>query len=199
MSTLTLRCRCARVHGVAADASRSTGNRLVCYCDDCQLFVRFLGRPDVLDAAGGTDIYQMAPARLQITEGHAALRCVRLFEKGLYRWYTDCCRTPIANTVGPRVPFVGLIASFIEGDARSVDDALGKPLGLLYERCAIGEVPPQAIRTAQSRVIARCVRMMVGWWVTGKGSPSPFFDPRTRAPVVAPRTLGASDREALRR
>jgi len=27
------------------------------------------------------------------------------------RWYTDCCRTPIANTAaGPRFPVIGMVA-----------------------------------------------------------------------------------------
>ena len=55
---LPLRCKCGHVRGVAVDVSPSTGFRFVCYCGDCQAFARFLRRTDVLDAAGGTDIFQ---------------------------------------------------------------------------------------------------------------------------------------------
>jgi Family of unknown function (DUF6151) len=49
------------VRGVASDISPSGGLRFVCYCGDCQAFARFLDRADVLDAAGGTDIFHMPP------------------------------------------------------------------------------------------------------------------------------------------
>ena len=59
---LPLRCRCGRVRGVASEVAPSAGFRFVCYCQDCQAFARFLERPDVFDAAGGTDIFQIQPA-----------------------------------------------------------------------------------------------------------------------------------------
>jgi hypothetical protein len=103
------------MRGVASDVSPSTGLRFVCYCKDCQAFARFLERAeDVLDPAGGTDIFQMPPARIQLTAGTDALRCLRLSDNVL-RWYTDCCRTPIANTAaGPRFPLAGVIHSFMD-------------------------------------------------------------------------------------
>src|SRR5215831_20849654 len=94
---LPLRCQCGRMRGVASDVSPSTGFRVVCYCKDCQAFAHFLDRADVLDPAGGTDIFQMPPGRLKLTAGTDAMRCLRLSNKVL-RWYSDCCRTPIANT-----------------------------------------------------------------------------------------------------
>ena len=94
---LPLRCRCGRMRGVASNVSPSTGFRFVCYCEDCQAFARFLDRTDVLDPAGGTDIFHMPPGRVKLTAGTDAMRCLRLSDKVL-RWYTECCRTPIANT-----------------------------------------------------------------------------------------------------
>src|SRR5258706_16328438 len=115
-SELPLRCGCGRVRGTAHTVSPRDGLHLLCYCHDCRAFARFLGKADILDAAGGTDIFQMPPARLRFDAGSDALRCMRLSEKGILRWYTDCCRTPIGNTVGPRVPIIGVINS-IMGDA----------------------------------------------------------------------------------
>lgn len=86
---LPLRCRCGRVRGVATNISSSGGLRFICYCGDCQAFARFLDRPDVLDRAGGTDIFHMPPARVKLTAGKDALRCLRLSDKVL-RWYTAC-------------------------------------------------------------------------------------------------------------
>jgi hypothetical protein len=46
---------------------------------------------------GGTDIFHMPPGRVKLTAGTDSLRCLRLSNKVL-RWYSECCRTPIANT-----------------------------------------------------------------------------------------------------
>ena len=79
---------------------------LLLRCRQLQAFARFLERGDVLDAAGGTDIFQMPAGRVKITTGVDAVRCLRLSDKAkILRWYADCCRTPIANTAaGPRFP-----------------------------------------------------------------------------------------------
>lgn len=180
------------------DVSPATGNRVVCYCDDCQAFARFLEQPDVLDALGGTDIYQVAPARMRITAGEDALACVRLSEKGLYRWYAGCCRTPIGNTI-PRAPFVGVIHVFMDhaGDGRSRDEVLGPPVGFVHGRFAIGGQPAHAPRKATVGLVARSARLLLGWWARGLGTPSPFFDAKTRAPRVPPRVLTKDERDAL--
>lgn len=198
---LPLRCRCGKVRGVATDASPGSGNRVVCYCADCQAFAHFLQGGDVLDAAGGTDIFQMPPSRVRITEGAAELRCMRLSKKGLLRWYTDCCRTPVGNTVNGRVPFVGIIHSFMdhEADGRARDDALGKPLASIHGREAIGGVPANAHATAPLSVVLKMFGSILGWWLSGKGRPSPFFDSQTRAPRTTPRVLTTDERDALRR
>jgi hypothetical protein len=94
---LPLRCRCGRVRGIASEFAPSGGFRLVCYCKDCQGFARFLDRADVLDAAGGTDIAQMPPGRVKLTVGTDAVRSLQ-FSNKVFRWYADCCGTPIANT-----------------------------------------------------------------------------------------------------
>ena len=114
---LQLRCRCSHVRGVASEVSPSSGFRFVCYCNDCQAFARFLDRADVLDAAGGTDIFQLPPGRVKLTAGADAVCCLR-FSGKVFRWYADCCRTPIANTAAtPRFPVLGLIHSFMSDEA----------------------------------------------------------------------------------
>ena len=91
---LPLRCRCGHMRGIASKVAPSAGFRLVCYC---QAFARFLDRPDVLDAAGGTDIFQMPTGHIKLTAGTDAVRCLQLSGR-VFRWYTDCCRTPIGMT-----------------------------------------------------------------------------------------------------
>src|ERR1700730_12270315 len=142
---VALRCRCGRVHGMANEGAPHTGFRFICYCKDCQAFARFLERADVLDAAGGTDIFQMPPGRVTLTAGTDAVRCLRLRDPGVVRWYADCCRTPIANTAGPGFPVIGVIHSFMDQDFTnrlavgcSRDAVLGPPLCRIYDRSAAG-------------------------------------------------------------
>src|SRR5215471_7175400 len=124
---LPLRCRCGRVRGVASDVSPSSGFRFVCYCKDCQAFAHFLKRPDVLDPAGGTDIFQMPPGRVKLTAGTETVRCLRLSDKGVLRWYTDCCRTPIGNTAAsPRFPVVAVVHSLRNCIRRYARQAKGR-------------------------------------------------------------------------
>jgi len=196
---LPLRCRCGRMRGVASDVSSSTGFRVVCYCKDCQAFARFLERADVLDPAGGTDIFQMPPGRVKLTAGTDAMRCLRLSNKVL-RWYSDCCRTPIANTAArPHFPVIGVVHSFMDHEAhgRSRDEVLGPPLCRIYERSAVGPLPPNAPDPPSLGVFARRASRMLGWRVRGLDRPTPFFDDRTKAPRAVPRVLTRSERAAL--
>ena len=181
---------------MAREVSPKKGNRVVCYCRDCQAFARFLDRPDMIDALGGSDIYQTAAARVSITDGVSHLRAMRLSPKGLIRWYTDCCKTPVANTVGGRVPFSGLVQPIMDHATRSRDVVLGPPT-YVHGKGAIGGKPSHAHETASPRFMFRAARRLLRWLITGQASPSPFFDPKTRAPIVTPEVLTQDQRRAL--
>ena len=120
----------------------------------------------------------MPIARLKFTAGTDAVRCLHLSEK-VFRWYTDCCRTPIGNTAGPRFPVFGLIHCFVnhDTDERCCDEALGPPLSL--------------------RLIPLRMLKLLGWWMRGLGRPNPFFDAQTHAPLSAPRVFTPRERAAL--
>ena len=186
MVDIPLRCRCGRMRGVARAVSPFSGFRFICYCKHCQAFARVLDRPDVLDGAGGTDIFQMPPGRVTFTVGFETLRCLRLSGKVL-RWYADCCPTPIANTAtAPRFPVVALIHSIMEADGRSRDALLGPPLCRIYEHSAIKPLPLNAAPPPSLRVFAYRATKVVGWWMHGLARPNPFFDDRSKAPRSPP-------------
>ena len=195
---LPLRCRCGRVHGVARDVAPSAGFRFVCYCRDCQAFARFLARPDVLDAAGGTDIFQMAAGCVTLAAGADAVRCL-CFSSKVLRWYAECCGTPLANTAGPSFPMVALIHSFLDyaADGRSRAEALGPPPCRIFERSATGPLPPNAPAPPSLGLFALRASRILGWWWRGLGGPHPFFDAQTKVPLSAPRVLTPSERAAL--
>jgi hypothetical protein len=179
------------VRGVARDVSPRSGLRFVCYCQHCQGFARFLERADILDAAGGTDIFQMPPGRLRFDAGLDTLRSVILSDRGVIRWYTDCCRTPIGNTAGPRFPIIGVIHSIMDLGAhgRSRDEVLGPPLCRIFERSAVGPLPPNAPPPPSMGLFGRRATLLLSWWMRGLARPSPFFDERTGAPRAEPRVL----------
>lgn len=198
MSDVGMRCECGLVRGTASDVGPQRGNRAICYCDDCQAYAAFLGKADMVDAHGGTDIYQLAPAQLTITEGVDQLRCVRLSPKGLMRWYAGCCNTPVGNTLSPKVPFIGVPHLFMDhaGDGRSRDQLLGPPLARVQARYAKGR-PAGAHPRWPLGLLARSVRLLLLAKLTGKTRPSPFFDPKTDAPIVEPHVLPLTQRRAL--
>ena len=108
-----LQCQCGSIR--ANIDSAGTSNRIICYCTDCRAFARFLARPDVVDARGGTEIIQVAQSRVRITRGKERLAAIRLTENGMVRWYASCCRTPIGNTmINPKMGFIGLVHSCLD-------------------------------------------------------------------------------------
>jgi hypothetical protein len=121
-----------------------------------------------------------------------------LSEKGMYRWHCAECKTPVANTLSYRVPFASLFRSFMASGAtvNACDEWLGPPIGHVRRKFARGTLPhePQPLL----RIITHCGGLLGKWWLTGAGSPSPFFDTATHTPTVEPRILSSAERAALR-
>jgi hypothetical protein len=197
---LPLRCRCGDLRGVATNVSPAAGTHLICTCTDCQAYAHFLERTDVLDARGGTAIFQLTPQQVRIERGADRLACVRLTARGPLRWYASCCRTPIGNTAASaRMPFVGLVLACIDpaADARARDAALGPTRGTVFPGSAIGGVLPGESTRPPLRMILRTVGILAWAALRGKHRPSPFFDPASGQPVTAPKALSESERGAL--
>ncbi|AUX40633.1 hypothetical protein SOCE26_020340 [Sorangium cellulosum] len=194
-----LQCRCGKVHGWLRDASPSAVNRAVCYCDDCQAFAHHLGRADLLDEHGGSDIVQVAPSTVSFDRGSELAAAVRLNPKGLYRWYASCCKTPLGNMVSPRLPFIGIVAELFQKapGARPLDEVVGAPRGGILGKFAIGEPPPGSVKP-NVRLIAHVARKLLSWTLRGKGWPHPFFDRASGKPKYPVTVLSAAERDALR-
>jgi hypothetical protein len=195
-----LGCRCGAIHGWVRGISPSTVNRAICYCDDCQAFLHYIGRADLFDSKGGTDIVQLAPACVTFDQGVERIVGLRLTPKGLHRWYASCCKTPLGNTLTPAFPFIGMALEVFRGavDARARDEFFGTPRGAVFGQYAIGGVPSGANKHHQLGMIARMMRLMLGWKMSGKTWPHPFFDSTTRAPSHPLTILTPDERAALR-
>jgi hypothetical protein len=190
-----IRCRCGSLEGVLAAPQRAA--RAVCYCRDCQAYARFLGNSErTLDALGGTDIVATRPDFVQFTRGAEQLRCVSLSEKGLLRWYAQCCRTPIGNTPrDPKFPYVGLVHDCLAGSDAERDAAFGPAKTVLNVGSASGKVEPA--RLALFFGILRILRNVLSAKLGGKYRSNPFFRVDAGVPVVEPQVLSADERKAL--
>ena len=192
-----LRCQCGEVMGVVSNASPRAVNRVVCYCDDCQAFAYQLGRADLLNAQGGSDIVQVAPASLTFVKGQDRIAGVRLTSKGLFRYYTTCCNTPVGNTLSPAIPFVGILAQAFDTDGQRADQLFGAPAGAIFGKCAIGE-PPAGSTGLNLTLMLRAIAKVLGWRLTGRVWPHPFFRPNTGETIFPLTVLSNERREALR-
>jgi uncharacterized protein DUF6151 len=174
MDKLALSCKCGQVQGHASDVTPSSGTRINCYCADCQSFANWLGSDNlILDQGGGTDIYQIPIARLKITKGQENIRCLRLKRKGLYRWYTSCCNTPIGNSGGSSAPFIGLIHSFRDIGPQA-QDMTGKVLANIQTKAATGPLAPN-VSGNQYLALVRALSKVATWKLRGLNKPSPLF------------------------
>lgn len=188
-----LRCRCGALQGHVDMHGNS--NRMVCYCQDCQAFARFLGPTEgVLDAQGGCDLVQLAPHRIHIDQGAEHLAVMRLSDKGLLRWYAACCRTPVGNTMaGPGIPFTGLLVRCLDG--APLEPAFGPVRAQANTASALGQPKPRSFGMASS--LLRILALVLGSRVMGRKQHTPFFTP-SGAPVARPTVLTRAQREELR-
>jgi hypothetical protein len=190
-----LQCRCGTIKGTVEN-SRS-GNRAVCYCKDCQAFAHFLGRPgDVLDERGGSEVVQILPRLITFTAGVEALACVRLTPKGLLRWYSGCCHTPIGNTLAtPKFSYIGLVHNCLEVTGQSLDDAFGPIRAWVNSQSAKGD--PKPVSRGMGSAASWFLRTVLKARVNGDYKKTPFFHPDTGLPIVAAKVLSSEEHAAV--
>lgn len=188
-----LSCQCGALQGRVA--LKGLGNHLICHCRDCQAFARYLGRAEaVLDGQGGSEIVQVTPDRIEITQGQDHLAAMRLSPKGLVRWYAACCRTPLGNTLPSRkLPFVGLLHSCLR--LAPLEPSFGPVKARFSAESALGE--PRPVDQGKWPVIARTLRMIAACRLSGRYRRTPFFNEQD-TPVAVPEVVDAGERQRLR-
>lgn len=194
MSVINVKCSCGKIQGKTDNVNSKTGSRIVCCCRDCQSFSRYLDQDETtLDEYGGTEIFQMPVSYLEITDGNEHIACLRLSDKGLYRWYAKCCNTPIGNTLGAGAPFIGLIHNFMD-NINTREEDLGKSRGHCLTKFAKKEVP-QNIKGSPLAIL-RSIAKFIAWKLQGLNKPSNFFD-NNGNPLAAPNVLSEEARNRL--
>jgi len=195
---ISLKCKCGSVTGTALAISPTIGCHVRCTCIDCRAYMHFLQRSDLLGDDGGTELFQFAPSHYRIATGIEHFRCVQLSEKGMLRWYADCCKTPVGNTLkSAKFPFVGMPVVFMNfaASGQTVEQVLGPVLMTAFEHQATKKIERVAV-TNKIKTAARLLRVLGVGFIKGKAKPSPFFDDSGK-PIVRPRVLSAEERSAL--
>ena len=164
-------------------------NRVRCYCSDCRAFGRFFGAgSNVLDSQGGTEIVQVAQGRVHITQGLDQIDAIRLSDKGMVRWYTRCCRTPIGNTMNsPGWSFMGLIHTCLAPEG--LDQDFGSRVGAVNTGSAIGSPKPK--QRGALKAVAIFLRIVISARFNRRDS--------SGTPITTPRVLQAAEVEKLKR
>ena len=192
-----LSCHCGNVQGLIRGVTPRTCNHGVCMCDDCQLYAAFLGGEGLLDQNGGTEITQVGHNQVTIDTGLENVACVKLYRKGMHRWYARCCKTPLVNTMGPKSLFAGVVHACVKDatDGATLLQALGPIRERVQGKFGKGELPPDAQQTVSFRLILHILALLARWGVTRAYTPSVFFG--SGVPFVTPQVLSKDDRTAL--
>jgi hypothetical protein len=138
----------------------------------------------------------LLPRAVHLTAGADRLACMSMSDKGLLRWYADCCRTPFGNTPrDPRISYVGRVSSCL-GTPAALDAAFGPAKVVINTESALGPVKKTPVAMVFS--ILKIMRNVLGARFSGRYRDNPFFQAGSRIPVVDPRNLLPAERDALR-
>lgn len=185
-SHVTWRCACGAFE---AEIAPVKGTRCICYCRDCQAFLAHLGKQEIADGQGGTDLYQTMPDQVRITRGAEHLAALKLTDKGPIRWYTTCCKTPVCNTGARRaVPLASFPVHFLDAP-----QAIGPVIARVNRKGARGHIEGET--GSVGRVIVSFIGRALVALVTGRYRRTPFFDAEGR-PVAKPKRLSHEERAA---
>ena len=195
ITTHPISCTCGKIRGPLKATKPS--NRCICYCTDCQAFVRHLRAGNALNAHGGTDILQVPSSNVEFTRGAENLACLRLTEKGLLRWYSICCLTPIGNTSADwKISFVGLVHTCLDSESQSLESSFGPVTMRVNVKSAIGTDKPPAIGLLSG--ISKALAIIVKGRFGGAYKGSPFFNPQTGNPITNSKVLSANELAAAK-
>jgi hypothetical protein len=187
-----LRCRCGKLQGHVVPSTVAA--RAICYCKDCQAYARFIGAPGVADQDGGTEVIASLPQHVRFTAGLDLLACMSLSEHGLLRWYASCCNTPIGNTPRhPKLPYVGLIHSCLEGGSSTIESSFGARRIAVNTKSARNAVRSTPI--ASTFAVLRLMTSSLATRLVGAYKNNPFFTQDTGRPIRAVRVPSPIERE----
>ena len=191
---MRIQCNCGKFQAEVQDFPKANPGRLVCYCDDCQAYLNYLGRSDLMDPAGGTEIIPSYPANVKIVSGAEQVRGTRLSDQGMFRWSTACCNSPIANA-RPGTPWLGMHRNmYIAKDALALDQAFGPDKTRVLGKFATGPLPAGTPAGFNFKAMRMVLPFILKGILGGKAKNSPFVAADGKSPITAPLVLSPSER-----
>lgn len=185
---MKIQCDCGAFKADLTAFPKNTPGRLACYCKDCQTFLHRLGRAELLDAYGGSEIIPVYPSEFTIISGEDKLRCNRLTQDGLYRWSTTCCNSPVANTK-PNFPWIGILHSAYTASDPDSLTGLGPIRSRIFGRDATGDPPFKISQKLDLKAALAVLPFLLKGKLFGKSRNHPFFGPDGKTPIKEPEHL----------
>lgn len=194
VGAMEIQCECGKFRAELTRFPKDSPGRLRCYCDDCQAYLHYLKRTDLLDTNGGTEVVPIYPSDFKILQGKEKLKCVRLGPKGMFRYSASCCNTPIANT-DPKRPWVGIHRRmFTAKDPAQLDSICKDVRASIMGKFAHGTPPAGTPETFNFRGMRIVMPFLIKGMALGRNNPSPFFE--NQLSVVRPYTLTKEERQS---
>jgi len=192
---MEIQCECGKFRAELTQFPQNTPGRLMCYCDDCQAFLSYIKRSDLLDASGGTEVIPAYTADIKIIAGKEVVQCVRLHFKGMYRFFAKCCNTPITNT-DPTRPWAGIHRRmYTVKDPTRLDRELGPVKASIMGKYAKGTPPAGTPNTFDFKGMVTVLPFILKGKFLGKAKHSPFFEDGQA--IVAPKVLTPEERAKI--
>ncbi|WBU59167.1 DUF6151 family protein [Paracoccus albus] len=185
---MQIQCDCGAFKANLTNFPANSPGRLMCYCDDCQHYLEKIDREDLLDAYGGTEVIPVYPSEISIAQGREQLVCNQLSRKGLYRWSTRCCNSPIGN-IKVGFPWLGIFHSAVRAANPDYAEKLGPVKSRISGRYAKGEPPFKIASKIGFKDMLTVLPFVVKGKLTGKHKNSPLFEADNSTPIVPPRQL----------
>ena len=193
---MEIQCECGKFRAKLKAFPTNTPGRLVCYCDDCQSYLHYLKRDDLLDVNAGTEVIPAYPADVEILSGLEHLKCTRLSPNGTFRFSTSCCNTPIVNT-RPKEPWAGFLRCvYTARDSHQLDQTLGPVRSRIMGRYAKGAPPAGTPEKFNLKAFVTVMPFILKGKLLKKSKPSPFFAEDGVTPIIAPHILDEAERQA---
>jgi hypothetical protein len=182
---MKIQCNCGKFKAEIKKFDGNTPGRLVCYCDDCQNYLKKLGREDILDPYGGTEIIPVYPNHLEILEGQEYLKCNILSEKGLNRWSVTCCNTPVANTMA-NFAWAGIPAVMYTNTASDCLKKMGPIKSRIRGEFKKGNPPFKVSEKMGIKDALAVLPFILKGFMFRKFTHSPFFKSDRKTPIKKP-------------
>ena len=180
-------CTCGQLAGQIRDVSPATVVRARCFCGDCRAAELYHNQPDPGEA--GVDLVMVDPAKLSIDRGIEHLAAIKIYRRGILRWYAACCGARLFNTVDtPRFAFITVVTHRLEDP-----DAAGLEQARAFVPMGNGKTKHENGAKLYLPMIARSLARMIN----GRWRDNPLYDVESGKMRAVPHILTREERREI--